>query len=95
MLAPDLNPVSLDIAPGDLRVIEQYAAPECPPNSIAFSRRKSIPLQHVQNPREEGIILRDLRFDEAEPWLHLGRRQDVGLLECKCLPGVLAAPKDP
>ena len=95
MLAPNLNPVRLDVAPGDLRVIEQYAAPECTPNLIAFCRRKSIGLQHVQNPREEGIILGELRFDELKPRLHLNRRQDIRLFKGKRLPCVLAAPEYP
>ena len=61
MLAPDLNTVRLDVAPGDLQVIEQYAAAECPPSPVAFCRRKPIALQHIQNPCEEGIILGDQR----------------------------------
>ena len=95
MLAADLNTVRLDVAPSDLRVIEQYAAPECTPNSIAFSWRKSIALQHVQNPREEGIILGELRFDELKPRLHLNRCQNVRLFKGKRLPCVLAAPEYP
>jgi hypothetical protein len=44
---------------------------------------------------EEGIILGNLRFDEAEPWLHLNRRQNERLFKRERFPGVLAAPEDP
>ena len=95
MLTSDLNAVPLDVAPGDLRIIEQHTTPECTPNPITFGLRKSIRLQDVQSPGEKRIVLGNLGFDNLEPRLHLSGRQHVRLFKDERLPGVLAAPKDP
>ena len=95
MVPADLNPVRLDVAPGDFRVVQQHPAPECTPNPIAFCWREPIGLQYGQSPYEEGIILGNLCFDEAEPWLHLSGGQDVRLFERERFPRVLAPPKNP
>jgi hypothetical protein len=95
VLTSDLNTVRLDVAPRNLWVVQLYAASECSADPIAFGRRESIGQQHVQRPCEEGIILRDLRFDYLEPRFHLDGRQDVRLFERERSSGILAAPENP
>ena len=95
MPVPDLNAVCLDVAPGDLRVVQQHTPSKCAANPITFSLCKSIGLQYVQSPDEKRIILGDLGFDGSEPRLHLRGGQDIRASKLECLPGVLPAPNDP
>src|SRR5882724_5111230 len=95
MIAFNPYTVSLNIAPWNLRVVQQHTASERPLNTVTFLRGEIILFEHPEDARKQCVIASDLCFHDAEPWFHLHRSQKVYLLEVKRPALVVATAKDP
>ena len=95
MICGNLDAVCANVAPGDLRVIEQYAPPQSSLYPIRFFGRKSVRVEYLQGKVKQSIIFGNLRFDHPKPWFQLDWAQEVRLFELECTSLIIAASENP